>query len=86
MRNFGLNITVKHGEEAFCYLWTGEVTMQSEKYGGVVWQYIAPDTMRHFYGFKKLIVEEDFNTIILIGETDKGFGKEVLKRHKGEMA
>ena len=74
-----LSITVSHGAH-FENIWVGEITMQSQKYGIIVWQYVKPENMRHFFGFKKLIVEDDFNTLNIIGESTEGFGKEVLKR------
>jgi len=59
--------------------WVGEITMNSLRYGTIVFQYMDPEH-KHFFGFKKLIVESDFNTINVIGDETKGYGVEVFKR------
>jgi hypothetical protein len=79
------NATIKHTAENRLEImvthnnltWVGEITMSSLKFGAIVFQYKNKEA-KHFFGFKRCIVEDDFNTIIVIGE--EGYGKEVFKR------
>ncbi|GAC1302811.1 MAG: hypothetical protein NVSMB24_07950 [Mucilaginibacter sp.] len=72
-----LEISVTHGG----LTWVGEITMNSFRYGSIVFQY-TDLKHKHFFGFKKLIVESDFNTINVIGDETKGYGIEVFTRVK----
>ncbi|MFI5159063.1 MAG: hypothetical protein ACHQF4_09370 [Sphingobacteriales bacterium] len=70
-----LEISVTHGH----LTWIGEITMNSLRYGSIVFQYEDREA-RHFFGFKKVVAEKDFNTIYVIGDESKGYGTEVFKR------
>jgi hypothetical protein len=70
-----LEISVTHGE----LTWIGEITMSSSKFGSIVWQYKNIE-VKHFFGFKRCIIEDDFNTVLVIGEEKDGMGKEVFRR------
>lgn len=70
-----LEISVSHDHRT----WTGEITMSSLKYGSIVFQYENVEA-RHFFGFKKCIVDHDRNTLFIIGEAEKGYGTEIFKR------
>ena len=74
-----LEITVTHGDQEK-YIWVGEITLNTLKHGIIVWQYVEPIRVKHFFGYKQCIIENDFNTIIIIGDEGKGYGKEIFKR------
>jgi len=81
--------TIKHLDENLLEIsvthdhltWIGEITMSSMKYGAIVFQYKNLEA-KHFFGFKRVIVEDDYNTVIVIGDESKGYGVEVFKRIK----
>ena len=68
-----LEITVVHGEAE----WVGELTLSTPKHGIIIWQYSDPGK-DHIYGFKKCLIQDNNNRIIVIGEA--GFGTEVFIR------
>lgn len=70
-----LEISVSHGS----HKWSGEITMSSTRFGSIIWQYENLDA-KHFFGFKRCIVEKDYNTLLVIGEQADGMGKEVFKK------
>jgi hypothetical protein len=70
-----LEITVSHNH----LTWVGEITMNSLKYGSIVFQY-ENEEARHFFGFKKCIVDHARNMLFVIGEAENGYGTEVFKR------
>jgi len=70
-----LEIRVSHNN----LTWVGELTMSSLKYGSIVFQYENSEA-RHFFGFKKCIIDHDRNMLFVIGEAEKGYGTEVFKR------
>jgi hypothetical protein len=63
-------------------VWIGEMTMESENFGTVVWRYTNLPKPQHQFGFKRCIVQEepDAAYVYLIGEAVEGYGKEVLIR------
>lgn len=76
-------------EETGQYLaWSGEITMETENFGSVVWEYENLPKGQHRFGFKRCIVRETDEApvgkvyVYLIGEEIEGYGKEVLSRNK----
>lgn len=75
-------------EEGQYLVWSGEMTMETENFGSVVWQYENLPKGQHRFGFKRCIVREtdegSFGKVhvYLIGEEIEGYGKEVLTRKK----
>lgn len=55
-------------------IWTGEITMDSLRNGTIVWEQRNPINGNN--GFKRIIIEKEFNGITLVGEKDGGFGIE----------
>jgi hypothetical protein len=70
-----LEIVVSHDQLS----WVGEITMSSLKYGSIVFQY-KNEEAKHFFGFKKCIVDHDKRILYIIGEPEKGYGTEIFKR------
>jgi hypothetical protein len=70
-----LEISVTHAEST----WVGEITMSSVKYGSMVFQY-KNEEAKHFNGFKRCIVADDFDSIVVVGEPP--YGKEYFERVK----
>lgn len=63
-------------------IWTGEITMDSQKSGFIVWEYRQPQRYIDMSekGFKRIIVDSDLNGITLVGAKEYGYGKESFKR------
>jgi hypothetical protein len=59
-------------------VWTGEITMDSVRNGIIVWEFRQPDHLIGTNGFKRIIVDKDFNGISLVGES--GYGVEKMER------
>lgn len=74
-----LNSKNKKGENL---VWVGEIIMELEQFGHLVWYYTNLDDYQHWFGFKRCIVreEKDKTYVYLIGENEEGFGKEILVR------
>jgi hypothetical protein len=70
-----LEISVAHDHVK----WVGEITMSSIKYGSMVFQY-ENEEAKHFNGFKRCIVADDFDSIVVVGEPP--YGKEYFERVK----
>jgi hypothetical protein len=70
-----LKIVVNHNHVS----WSGEIILDSTRFGSIAWQYDNPAD-KHRYGFKKCIAEKDLNTLYVIGDKNEGYNKEVFKR------
>ena len=68
-----LEISVTHNS----LTWIGEITMNSLKYGLIVFQY-KNESVKERFGFKRCIVEDDFKAIRVIGEG--GYKKELFRK------
>ena len=84
-----LKIYVKHDERK----WTGDLIMESENFGTIVWKYDSEKADEHNFGFKRCYVWKDNDAnklfLYLIGESQldgtyngllEGDNKELLKR------
>ena len=52
--------------------------MDSVRNGIIIWEYKHPERLIGVNGFKRIIIDKDFNGISLIGES--GYGVEKMKR------
>ena len=57
-------------------IWKGEIIMESQYYGNIVWRQLKPEKLKTNTGFKGFIISEDYNAVTIIGANDKGYGDE----------
>ncbi|TAL70922.1 MAG: hypothetical protein EPN82_01065 [Bacteroidetes bacterium] len=62
------------------HIWEGEIYMQTQKFGTLIWYYTYPQSKVGENGFKRIIIHEHFKGFTLIGEMDKGFGDQKFIR------
>jgi len=78
------SLEAKNSETGEHLVWDGEMAMESENFGTVVWRYTNLPKPQHRFGFKRCIVKEEFDKVYvyLVGEEIEGYGKEVLIRNR----
>ena len=60
--------------------WTGEVSMENEHFGTVVWRYIDVADGREAFGFKRIMVSTQPGLVKLLLVGEHPFGLEVFER------
>lgn len=73
-----LRIEVEHGDRK----WNGDVAMEHETSGTMVWQYIDLPENEHSFGYKRMLVREATDGVYLYLLGELPFGKEVFIRQK----
>ena len=73
-----LSIKVTHGDR----VWTGNIMMETPHFGTVVWRYKDLSPPEHSFGFKRVLVCEDENSVYLYLLGEEPFGGEVFIRRK----
>lgn len=71
-----LHLSVCHGGRR----WDGDLAMETDTYGTVVWRYSdLPDDV-HSFGFKRIMVRIGTDRVLLYVLGEKPFGKEIFVR------
>jgi hypothetical protein len=71
-----LRLHVAHGARA----WVGEVSMENEHFGVVVWRYTDTPPGKEAFGFKRVMVSEQEGVVKLLLVGERPFGLEVFER------
>jgi hypothetical protein len=71
-----LRIFVQHGDRN----WVGEISMENEHFGALVWRYTDTPPGKDAFGFKRIMVSERDGAVTLLLVGERPFGLEVFDR------
>lgn len=71
-----LRLHVAHGDRK----WVGEVSMENEHFGVVIWRYTDTPSGKEAFGFKRVMVSEQADAVSLLLVGEQPFGLEVFER------
>jgi hypothetical protein len=73
-----LRIEVEHGNRR----WDGNIAMEHETFGTIVWRYVDYPRGQHAFGFKRIMVRDEPDKVYLYLVGEHPFGKEVFIKSK----